>query len=141
MIFSQCFKEHITRHPKVAIAFEEFKPFIKEALEKWPHTAANHAEWYKNAISNFMHGAFRCTAETEIITSWGQLQLRTANINDYDFIDAAERDKDCTSWVNNWPLGSRIEKFGDNNFFQTMIQTHEGRPVGFIDFRDIGVSI
>jgi len=137
MMFLQCFKEHVVKHPNISAAFEEFKPFIKEGFEKWPDTAANSVEWYKNAISNFMHGAFRCTKETEIITSWGQLLLRTANINDYDFINVAERDEDCTRWVNNWPLGLRIEKFGDNNFFQTIIETHDGSPIGFIDFRDM----
>jgi len=137
MLFLQSFKEHLVAHPKISTAFEEFKPFIKESFEKWPNTASNSEDWYKNAISNFMHGAFRCVEETEILTSWGQLRLRTANIEDYDFINTAERDEDCAKWVNNWPLGLRIEKFGDNNFFQTMIETDGGHPIGFIDFRDM----
>ena len=61
----------------------------------------------------------------------------SANIDDYDFISTAEQDADSTSWVGNWPLGLRIEKFGDNNFFQTIIETEHNHPVGFIDFRDM----
>ena len=137
MIFLQRFNEHMMAHPEICSAFEAFKPFIKEVYEKWPNTAANADDWYKNAISNFMHGAFRCTEKSEVIASWGRLCLRTANINDYDFINIAERDADCTKWVNNWSLGSRIEKFGDNNFFQTVIEAQDGRRIGFIDFRDM----
>jgi len=121
MIFVQKFKEHIAIYPKIAEALEEFKIRPRETYE----------------ISNFMHGAFRCMEKTKILTSWGRLRLRTANIEDYDFIDIAERDEDSTSWVGNWPLGLRIEKFGDNNFFQTIVETDESRAVGFIDFRDM----
>jgi len=131
------FKAHLTAYPQIATAFEAYKQFINENYPKWPHTAANPAEWVKIALSNFMHGAFRATEPTEIITTWGLLRLRTANIDDYDFINQAERHADCTPWVNNWPLGTRIEKFGDNNFFQTIIETQDGRAVGFIDFRDM----
>jgi RimJ/RimL family protein N-acetyltransferase len=131
------FNEHIQAHPRIASAFEVFKVEMKKNVEQWHETAANPAAWYKVFVSNFMHGAFRCTQAAEVITAWGRLRLRTANINDYDFVNAAEQDEDCTPWVNNWPLHSRIEKFGDNNFFQTIIETCEGRPVGFIDFRDM----
>jgi hypothetical protein len=128
MTFLQHFKEHILLHPKIAVAFEEYKTKAKDYLE---------GEMYKNAVSNFIHGAFRCTGETKVITTYGRLSLRTANIHDYDFIDAAERDDDNKEWVGNWSLGSRIEKFGDNNFFQTIIENNENNPVGFIDFRDM----
>jgi len=137
MIFLQCFKEHLILYPKIAAAFEEYKPMIKEFYEKRSETAANADELYKNAISNFMHGAVRCTEKSEIITSLGRLRLRTANIDDYDFINMAERDKDSTNWVGNWSLCTRIEKFGDNNFLQTIVETNEGISVGFIDFRDM----
>ena len=137
MIFVQYFKEHLILYPRIAAAFDEYKPMIKEYYEKHSETAANAPELYKNAVSNFMHGAFRCTEKPEVITSCGRLRLCTASINNYDFINAAERDEDSTSWVGNWSLGLRIEKFGDNNFLQTIVETDEGHPVGFIDFRDM----
>ena len=137
MIFLQRFKEHITANPKIAVAFEEFKIWSKEFCENRFENAGISDELYRNAVSNFIHGAFRCTQNTEIITSCGGLRIRTANIDDYDFINMAEQDKDSTSWVGNWSLGMRIEKFGDNNFFQTIVETDEGRSVGFIDFRDM----
>ena len=133
MIFVQQFKEHIASFPKIAAAFEEFKPLYKG----WVENSVDADAMYKNAISNFMHGAFRCVENTKPITSWGRLCLRTANIDDYEFINEAERDEDSKSWVNNWPLGLRIATFGDNNFFQTIIETSEGQRVGFIDFRDM----
>jgi RimJ/RimL family protein N-acetyltransferase len=131
MIFPQRFKEHIVSYPLIAAAFEEFKINAREYHE---------GEAYKHVISNFMHGAFRCLEEPIVITHYGRLRLRTANIHDYDFIDAAERDEDTKEWVNNWSPGSRIEKFGDNNFFQTIIESTENneiKPIGFIDFRDM----
>ena len=137
MILMQKFKEHMTQNPRIAIAFEAFKINLKVWYEKWPESAVSEAEFYRANISNFIHGAFRCTQETKIITSWNELRLRTANIEDYDFINAAERDEDCIPWVNNWPLGARIEKFGDCNFLQTIIETTQGCPIGFIDFRDM----
>ena len=133
MIFVNRFKAHMALHPKISAAFEEFKPIVR----RWYEKSADADALYKIAISNFIHGAFRCTEKTEVLTSWGQLSLRTANIDDYDFINALERDKDSIPWVNNWPLGLRIEKFGDNNFFQTIIEINGRLPVGFIDFRDM----
>jgi len=135
MIFIQSFKQHIMAYPRIAIEFEELKMMMKNYYENG-HTG-NTEDLYKTAISNFMHGSFRCTQKPVVLTSKGRLRLRTATINDYDFINAAERDEDSTSWVNNWPLGLRIEKFGDNNFFQTIVETNEGHVVGFIDFRDM----
>lgn len=137
MIFLQKFKEHLILYPQIAVAFEQFKLVMKEYFEKQFETVANADELYKNSISNFMHGAFRCTEKSEILTSWGRLRLRTANIDNYDFISTAERDEDSTKWVGNWSLGLRIEKFGDNNFLQTIVETDEGHIVGFIDFRDM----
>ena len=138
MVFAKKFKEHLIIYPKIADAFDEYKPKIKEFCDNRHEVAANVAdELYKNAVSNFMHGAFRCVEKPEVITSFGRLRLRTANIDDFDFINAAEQDKDNTGWVGNWSLGMRIEKFGDNNFFQTIVETNEGHPVGFIDFRDM----
>ncbi|MCL1859128.1 MAG: GNAT family N-acetyltransferase [Oscillospiraceae bacterium] len=137
MIFLQHFKELLINNPKIALAFDEFKPWIKEFCEKRAKTDSDAGEFYRNAISNFMHGAFRCIEKTEVMTSYDNLRLRTANIDDYDFIDIAERDKDSTDWVGNWPLGLRIEKFGDNNFFQAIVETDEKYSVGFIDFRDM----
>ena len=138
MIYVKYFKEHLTLYPKIAAAFDEYKQWIREFCENRPEVAANIAdELYRNAISNFIHGAFRCIEKSEVITSWGRLRLRTANINDYDFINMAEQDKDSTAWVGNWSLGMRIEKFGDNNFFQTIVETNEGQSVGFTDFRDM----
>ena len=137
MILLQKFKEHIIANPKIAAAFEDFKTWSKEFNGERFENAAHSDELYKNSILNFMHGAFRCTEKTEIITSWNGLRLRTANIDDYDFIDMAECDEDSTNWVGNWSMGMRIEKFGDNNFFQTIIETNEGHSVGFIDFRDM----
>ena len=133
MVFVNRFKEHMVLYPRIATAFEEFKPVAK----KWFEKENNADELYKNMISNFMHGAFRCTEKSVVLTTWGRLRLRTANIDDYDFINEAERDEDSTPWVGNWLLGSRIEKFGDNNFFQTIIETSEHRIIGFIDFRDM----
>lgn len=133
MLFVQEFRNHLILHPQIAAAFEEFKPMAK----KWFENAADADSMYKNMISNFMHGAFRCMEKPKPVTSWGRLHLRTANIDDYDFVNAAERDEDSTSWVGNWPLGSRIEKFGDNDFFQTIIETTDGRTIGFADFRDM----
>ena len=137
MIFPLKFGAHIRTYPRIAAAFEVFKVEMKKNVELWDKTAANPTEWYKVFVSNFMHGAFLCTQEAESITSYERLRLRTANIDDYDFINMAEQDEDCTPWVNNWPLHSRIEKFGDNNFYQTIIETCEGQSVGFIDFRDM----
>ncbi|MCL1882652.1 MAG: GNAT family N-acetyltransferase [Defluviitaleaceae bacterium] len=137
MIFPLEFKAHLQAHQIIATAFEIFKDEMKINVEQWQETASNPEAWYKAFISNYMHGAFRCTKTTEIITVEGRLRLRTANIDDYDFINKAEQDEDCTPWVNNWPLHARIEKFGDNNFYQTIIETFEGNPVGFIDFRDM----
>jgi len=137
MIFVQSFSEHLARYPQIAAAFEEHKAMIKEYYEKHPNDTINADQSYKNDISNFMHGAFRCVEEPKILTSWGKLRLRIANIDDYDFINKAERDEDTTSWVGNWPLGLRIQQFGDNNFFQTIVETNEGHSVGFIDFRDM----
>jgi RimJ/RimL family protein N-acetyltransferase len=125
MIFVQEFNEHLAKHPLIATAFEEFKVEIAKYSD------------YKHFVSNFMHGAFRYTESQKMITTHGNLRLRTANIDDYDFINAAERDKDCTPWVNNWQMFWRVEKCGDNNFFQTIIETLESRRVGFIDFRDM----
>jgi len=137
MVFVQSFKQHMMAHPKIAAAFEEFKIMMKGYYENSAEVADNASELYKTAISNFMHGAFRCTQKPVVLTSKGRLRLRTATINDYDLINAAERDEGSTSWVNNWPLGLRIEKFGDNNFFQTIVETIDGYAVGFIDFRDM----
>ena len=133
MVFVNSFKAHMALYPRIATAFEEYK----QTLKGWLENEGNADELYKNAISNFMHGAFRCTETPVALTSWGRLRLRTANIDDYDFINAAERDEDSMPWVGNWSLGSRIEKFGDNNFYQTIIETNEHRPIGFIDFRDM----
>ena len=136
-MFLQRFKEHLTIHPQIAAAFEGFKTISSEYFKEHSETINNAGELYKHAVSNFIHGAFRCTETPKILTVWGKLLLRTANVNDYNFINAAERDEDSTRWVNNWSLGQRIEKFGDNNFFQTIVETNEGRAVGFIDFRDM----
>ena len=133
MIFVNHFKKHLELHPKIAAAFEIRKSDIRELYKN----RENADELYKIAVSNFIHGAFRCSKETEHITSYGRLHLRTANINDYDFIDTAERDDDNNQWVGNWTLGLRIEMFGDNNFFQTIIENNEGCKIGFIDFRDM----
>jgi RimJ/RimL family protein N-acetyltransferase len=137
MILPLKFSAHIQTYPRIAAAFEVFKVEMKKNVEQWHETAANPVAWYKVFVSNFVHGAFLCTQEAEVITTYGRLRLRTANINDYDFINMAEQDEDCTPWVNNWPLHSRIEKFGDNNFYQTIIETCEGQSIGFIDFRDM----
>ena len=137
MIFAQKFKEHLTLYPQISNAFEEYKLKIKEYYEKHSETIKNTDELYKTNISNFMHGAFRCFEKPEIITSWGRLRLRTANIENYDFINSAEIDEDSKNWVGNWSLGARIEKFGDNNFLQTIVESNEGQLVGFIDFRDM----
>jgi len=137
MIIVQKFKEHMAANPRIAAAFEEFKINLKKWYEKWPESAVSEAEHYKINVSNFIHGAFCCSKEAEIITSCGGLRLRTANIDDYDFIDAAERDEDCKNWVGNWTLGTRIAQFGDSNFLQTIIETTQGCPVGFCDFRDM----
>ena len=137
MIFQQDFKNKILLYPKIAAAFEEYKLWCREYYEKRHDAAVFTDELYKNAISNFMHGAFRCIENSKIIVSYGRLILRTANIDDYDFINMAEQDEDSKSWVGNWSLGMRIEKFGDNNFFQTIVETNDGKPVGFIDFRDM----
>jgi len=137
MIFVEQFKNHLTMYPKIAAAFEDFKTSSIETRENHSENLQEADELYKHAISNFMHGAFRCIAKPELLTSWGRLRLRTANIDDYDFIDTAERDEDSVGWVGNWPLGLRIEKFGDNNFFQTIVENDEGQSVGFIDFRDM----
>jgi RimJ/RimL family protein N-acetyltransferase len=136
MIFTQRFKEHILLYPEIADAFEDFKLKAGEYYYN-SETGVQSDILYKHVISNFMHGALLCTGETEIITTYGRLRLRTANINDYNFINMAERDEDTKDWVGNWSLGSRIEKFGDNNFFQTIIEDEKGNPVGFIDFRDM----
>ena len=111
--------------------------FRSEWYEKWQDSATSEAEFFQRNISNFVHGALRCTQVTQILTEREGIRLRTANIHDYDFIDAAERDEDCKPWVNNWSLGARIEKFGDCNFLQTIIETTQGKPIGFIDFRDM----
>ena len=66
MVFVNCFKTHMELYPRIAAAFEEFKPVIKGWFEKDVHAD----ELYKNAISNFMHGAFRCTEKPVILTSW-----------------------------------------------------------------------
>ncbi|MCL2387607.1 MAG: GNAT family N-acetyltransferase [Defluviitaleaceae bacterium] len=132
MIRIQNFHEHIQKHPRIADAFEYFQTAEKGYYEK----EENGTERYKNALSNFIHGAFRSTENPETITTCGNLLLRTANIEDYQFINEAERDEDCKSWVNNWHLCTRIEKFGDNNFLQTIIETNN-RRIGFIDFRDM----
>jgi len=137
MAFPLEFIKHMQAHPRIAAAYDLFKIETTKNVTQWQETSANPDAWYRVFISNFMHGAFRCTKETEIITTVGRLRLRTVNIDDYDFISAAERDEDCAPWVNNWPLHARIEKFGDNNFFQTIVETVEGKPVGFIDFRDM----
>jgi RimJ/RimL family protein N-acetyltransferase len=131
------FAAYLQAHPKIADAFELFKVEMKANVEQWQETASNPSAWYRVFISNFMHGAMRCAKPTEVITTEGRLRLRTANIDDYDFINSSEQHEDCTPWVNNWPIYSRIEKYGDNNFFQTIIETHEGYPLGFIDFRDM----
>ena len=137
MIFLQSFKEHLKLHPEIAVAFEEFKTWSKEFSDNRVKSTGDADDFYRNTISNFMHGAIRCTEKSEIITSYGRLRLRTANIDDYAFINTAETDEDSTSWVGNWSLGLRIEKFGDNNFFQTIVENSEGILVGFIDFRDM----
>jgi RimJ/RimL family protein N-acetyltransferase len=130
MIYVQKFNEHLKEYPRIAEAFTAFKV---QAADWY----ADNPEGYKHAISNFMHGAYACVKKPVLITTWGCLRLRTACMGDYDFINAIERDADSTPWVNNWTLGARIEKFGDNNFFQTVIEGGDGSPVGFIDFRDM----
>jgi len=137
MILPLKFSAHLRTYPRIADAFETFKVETKKDVEHWRETTANPVAWYKAFVSNFMHGAFLCTQKAEGITTYGRLRLRTANIDDYDFINMAEQDADCTPWVNNWSLHTRIEKFGDNNFYQTIIETCEGQSVGFIDFRDM----
>lgn len=137
MLFVQKFYDHLNAYPKIAVAFEEYKIMMKEYYQKQSETVSNTDELYKHAISNFMHGAFRCMNKPQLITTYGRIRLRTANIDDYDFINTAELDDDNRSWIGNWSLGLRIEKFGDNNFLQTIVETDDGDSVGFIDYRDV----
>jgi len=140
MILLSDFYELLNIHPKILVAFEETKQSLIERHNRMlieTNKTPSFKEFYNNTISNFIHGAFIIIRDTEIIATSERLRLRTANINDYDFIDAAEKHEDSTSWVNNWPLGLRIEKFGDADFFQTIVETNNGKPVGFIDFRDM----
>ncbi|MDF2544682.1 MAG: family N-acetyltransferase [Herbinix sp.] len=52
-------------------------------------------------------------------------------------MNETEQNSDNSPWVANWPLFLRIMKFGDGDFLQTIIETKDGHPVGFIIFRDM----
>lgn len=73
----------------------------------------------------------------EILVTGNKVRIRKAQLSDADFISKTEQNTDNSPWVANWPLFFRIVKFGDDDFLQTIIETNDGTPVGFIIFRDM----
>jgi len=134
MIIQQ-FHELLNACPNIKTAYEEFKQSSKEYIKKNAKNDDDFKTQYHTALSNFVNGALHCRNATNVIVNGENLRLRTANIDDYDYINLAEQDKDSVGWVGNWSLGWRIHYFGDNDFLQTILEKHDGTAVGFIDFR------
>ena len=89
---------------------------------------------------HFIKGILHHTDRRDTIISGENLRIRYACIADAEFISHVEQDSDNSPWVANWNLGWRIQKFGDDDFLQTIIERKDGTPIGFAIFRDMLVK-
>jgi|GEM_PF-2342012 len=86
---------------------------------------------------HFIKGVLHHADSREVILTGKRLQIRHACIADADFISRVEQDSDNAPWVANWGLGWRIQKLGDDDFLQIIIERCDGMPIGFAIFRDM----
>ena len=101
-----------------------------------------HQEVYEAISCNtekqdFIKGVLHHADSKDIIITGKRIRIRHACLADADFISRVEQDLDNAPWVANWPLGWRIQKLGDDDFLQTIIERKDGTPIGFAIFRDM----
>lgn len=117
-------------NPDIKKAYDDLLQFINERFPEDEKLKQIHIECFERGISEFTHN-------NEILVTGNKVRIRKAQISDADFISKCEQDSDNSPWVANWPLFLRIMMFGDEDFLQTIIETIDGTPVGFIIFRDL----
>jgi len=122
------FYKYLSEHSDIALAFDEHKKYVREEF-------SGDDEKYKASVSGFINGVLNCADNKDVIIRGERILIRTACIDDADFMSEAEREN--SPWVGNWNICLRIQKFGDNDFLQTIIEKSDGTPVGFIIFRDM----
>jgi len=120
---NQAFSAILSKHSDISGAYD----FMMAHLDE------NHP----NDEENFRYGVLNFLENREVLVSGDKVKLRKACILDSEFIRNTELLPDNSPWVANWPLHWRIRKFGDKDFLQTVIETNDGIPVGFIIFRDM----
>ena len=86
---------------------------------------------------DFINGILHHADTRDIIITGKTLRIRHACIADAAFIAATELDPDNARWVNHWPLAFRIQQFGSGDVLQTIIELHDGTPIGFVIFREL----
>lgn len=111
-------------------AYDDLQQFVNEKFPEDETLKQIHFEYFERGILEF-------TNNHEILVTGDKVRIRKAQLSDADFISKTEQNSDNSPWVANWPLFLRIMKFGDEDFLQTIIETNDGCPVGFIIFRDM----
>ena len=124
------FKNVLDNSSDIKAAYDEMLLALKE---RFP----SDIQTQKLSIKNFEIGVLKCLTNKELLVSGEKVNLRRACIFDADFISNAEQLPDNSPWVGNWPFWRRIEKMGDSDFLQTIIEDDSKKSVGFIIFRDI----
>jgi len=86
---------------------------------------------------DFIKGVLHHADSKNALIAGENLRIRHACIADADFISRVEQDPDNSPWVANWNLGWRIQRLGDDDFLQTIIERKDGTPIGFAILRDM----
>ena len=124
------FQNILNCHSEISQAHDNLLLFLKE-------NHPNDKDKYKKSTDDFKNGVLNFLDNKEVLVIGDKVGLRKACILDSEFIESTELLPDNSPWVGNWSLSWRIEKFGDSDFLQTVIETNAGKPVGFIIFRDM----
>lgn len=127
---SEKYEHIIANNPDIASAYNDMLLFLNEKYPKDEIIKQNYVEDFKRGVLEFRNNK-------DIIIVGKNIKIRKACIEDADFISKTEQDPDNSPWVANWPLFIRICRFGNADFLQTVIETNDGYPVGFIIFRDM----
>jgi len=115
------FDAYVSQNPAVREAYESTLSRMQEETEK----------------DDFIKGVLYHADNRDVIITGSRIQIRRACIADADFMSRAEQEPDNALWVANWNLGWRIQKLGDDNFLQTIIERRDGTPIGFAIFRNM----
>lgn len=92
---------------------------------------------YTDSKTDFINGVINFMDCKNNIIQGERIVIRQACIGDAEYMRGIELDPENAPFVGNWPLGWRIEKFGDPDFLQAIIQKHDGDPIGLLIFRDM----